>query len=205
MAATDPSLSPSPTASRDPSHPPSPKLGPYFFYGSLQSPTQLRYILSLPDPPVLVPAKVYGYELKLWGPYPALFRKNATPQAKTSSLKVASSAVSFDASTATNITAPAAASALSATTASPAPTVSAPTTTIHGKLYHVRTCEHAQQLKNYETSAYRAVQCSIWVPDADGKEREVKGWTFLFVGNERDVDEGEGAWDLEEWEAKMGY
>lgn len=69
----------------------------------------------------------------------------------------------------------------------------------------MRTPEHAQRLADYETSAYRAVECGIWVPEAGGTEREVKGWTFLFVRDERDVDEGEGVWDLEAWERRMGY
>jgi gamma-glutamylcyclotransferase (GGCT)/AIG2-like uncharacterized protein YtfP len=49
-----------------------PPQGLYFFYGTLQDPELLQDILSLPDRPSLHPAYIAGYELKLWGPYPAL-------------------------------------------------------------------------------------------------------------------------------------
>ncbi len=44
----------------------------YFFYGSLMDPSMLAKVLQLRDPPELLPAKVIGYCIKLWGPYPAL-------------------------------------------------------------------------------------------------------------------------------------
>lgn len=43
-----------------------------FFYGTLMDPPTLASILRLPEPPVMRPAKVVGYHIKLWGPYPAL-------------------------------------------------------------------------------------------------------------------------------------
>lgn len=45
-----------------------------FFYGTLMDPSTLARILQLPEPPILRPAKVIGYHVKLWGPYPALLR-----------------------------------------------------------------------------------------------------------------------------------
>jgi gamma-glutamylcyclotransferase (GGCT)/AIG2-like uncharacterized protein YtfP len=49
-----------------------PPQGLYFFYGTLQDPELLRVLLSLPDRPTLQPAYINGYEMKVWGPYPAL-------------------------------------------------------------------------------------------------------------------------------------
>ncbi|KAI9684219.1 MAG: hypothetical protein M1829_003490 [Trizodia sp. TS-e1964] len=43
----------------------------YFFYGSLQAPARLMSVL-LSDPPLLRPAKLFGYKIMLWGPYPAI-------------------------------------------------------------------------------------------------------------------------------------
>ncbi|GIZ40836.1 hypothetical protein CKM354_000415900 [Cercospora kikuchii] len=53
-----------------------PPTGPYFFYGTLQSPSLLREILQLPSTPDLHPAQLTdaSYELKLWGQYPALVK-----------------------------------------------------------------------------------------------------------------------------------
>lgn len=44
----------------------------YFFYGSLMDDEQLTTVLRLTSPPVLRPASIVGYSIKLWGPYPAL-------------------------------------------------------------------------------------------------------------------------------------
>ena len=44
----------------------------FFFYGSLMDDQQLKKVLRLKSPPVLRPASVVGYSIKLWGPYPAL-------------------------------------------------------------------------------------------------------------------------------------
>jgi hypothetical protein len=45
-----------------------------FFYGTLMDPATLTRILQLPEsePPKVRPARVIGFETKLWGPYPAL-------------------------------------------------------------------------------------------------------------------------------------
>ncbi|KJX98216.1 poly(A) polymerase pla1 like protein [Zymoseptoria brevis] len=50
----------------------SPPAGKYFFYGTLQDPGILSEVLGLDSVPVLRPARIVGYELKLWGQYPAL-------------------------------------------------------------------------------------------------------------------------------------
>jgi len=44
----------------------------YFFYGSLMDEKQLAKVLRLDSPPVLRPASVVGYSIKMWGPYPTL-------------------------------------------------------------------------------------------------------------------------------------
>jgi gamma-glutamylcyclotransferase (GGCT)/AIG2-like uncharacterized protein YtfP len=53
----------------------SPLPGLYFFYGTLQHPELLQEVISLPSRPTLKPAYIIGYELKLWGQYPALIDK----------------------------------------------------------------------------------------------------------------------------------
>jgi hypothetical protein len=50
----------------------SPPAGVYFFYGTLQDPSILSEILGLPQLPILRPARLIGYSLKMWGQYPAL-------------------------------------------------------------------------------------------------------------------------------------
>lgn len=44
----------------------------YFFYGSLMDENQLTKVLRLDSPPVLQPASIVGYSIKMWGPYPTL-------------------------------------------------------------------------------------------------------------------------------------
>ncbi|OQE32112.1 hypothetical protein PENSTE_c001G08427 [Penicillium steckii] len=46
--------------------------GPYFFYGTLAAPAMLQNILGLETEPEFRPATITGYEIKRWGPYPAL-------------------------------------------------------------------------------------------------------------------------------------
>lgn len=44
-----------------------------FFYGTLMDPNTLSQVLKSSErPPVMRRARVIGYEIKLWGPYPAL-------------------------------------------------------------------------------------------------------------------------------------
>ncbi|KAH8434305.1 gamma-glutamylcyclotransferase family protein [Aspergillus melleus] len=53
-----------------------------FFYGTLMDPDTLSRVLKLPKtqtPPVMRRARVVGYEVKLWGPYPALRDKPLNP------------------------------------------------------------------------------------------------------------------------------
>jgi gamma-glutamylcyclotransferase (GGCT)/AIG2-like uncharacterized protein YtfP len=58
-----------------------PPTGLYFFYGTLMDPGMLMDILSLDEEPVLRPASITGYALKLWGQYPALVEpEEATDQ-----------------------------------------------------------------------------------------------------------------------------
>ncbi|KAK6516536.1 hypothetical protein TWF506_006443 [Arthrobotrys conoides] len=45
-----------------------------FFYRTLRIPSVLKRILNLPEDPILTPAEITGYKIKLWGPYPALVK-----------------------------------------------------------------------------------------------------------------------------------
>lgn len=44
----------------------------YFFYGSLMDPAVLRKVLVSRDIAQLRPARIVGYQVKMWGTYPAL-------------------------------------------------------------------------------------------------------------------------------------
>ena len=46
--------------------------GWYFFYGTLMDSSTLAKVLQVAKPPQLRPARVIGYQIRLWGPYPAL-------------------------------------------------------------------------------------------------------------------------------------
>lgn len=48
------------------------RTGYYFFYGTLQDPRVIADILGLQEPPLVQPAQMVGYHLRLWGPFPAL-------------------------------------------------------------------------------------------------------------------------------------
>ncbi|CAG8166327.1 unnamed protein product [Penicillium olsonii] len=76
-ASTDPprpTLLPAGDDSAENSWPQDPIRDEYcFFYGTLMDPDTLCKVLGLSRPPLLMrPARIIGYQIKLWGPYPAL-------------------------------------------------------------------------------------------------------------------------------------
>jgi cation transport regulator ChaC len=44
----------------------------YFVYGSLMDSATLQAVIKAREPPILRPAKIFGYHIKMWGRYPAL-------------------------------------------------------------------------------------------------------------------------------------
>ncbi|KUI60860.1 hypothetical protein VP1G_11274 [Cytospora mali] len=50
----------------------------YFFYGSLMDPWVIQRVLGLFERPVLKPAGLYGWHMKIWGPYPVLTEDGPT-------------------------------------------------------------------------------------------------------------------------------
>lgn len=48
-----------------------------FFYGSLMDPEVIQAILNLSELPVTKPATLSGYQIKMWGIYPALIPKES--------------------------------------------------------------------------------------------------------------------------------
>jgi len=48
-----------------------------FFYGSLMDSTTLCNILGVSTDPIMHPAKLSGYHMKMWGPYPAIIKSSA--------------------------------------------------------------------------------------------------------------------------------
>jgi hypothetical protein len=75
-AATISTSAPEPPSHHD--DPPAPLFEPvyYFFYGTLTKPDVLKGVLSLTSEPLLLPAKIYGYELANWGQYRTLVDGN---------------------------------------------------------------------------------------------------------------------------------
>ncbi|KAH8175377.1 gamma-glutamyl cyclotransferase, AIG2-like domain-containing protein [Sarocladium implicatum] len=61
---------------------------------------------------------------------------------------------------------------------------------VDGAVYHVQSVAHAKRLAEYETNSYEAKPCLIQY--TDGKEpAEDFGHVFMFVGNQRDLQDGE--------------
>lgn len=112
----------------------------------------LTDILSLEEEPTLRPAKIVGYERKLWGQYPAM---QDGPQGAE----------------------------------------------VKGTVYHVQSVAHAKRLAEYETNNYRAKPCLIQYTDG-GEPAKDFGRVFMFVGNPRDLEEGD--FDLQTWLRRMG-
>ena len=72
---------------------------------------------------------------------------------------------------------------------------------VEGAVYKVATRDHGEKLAYYETKNYATRPCIIEY--TDGKEpARADGWTFVFVGNKRDLSEGE--FDLMVWLKRMG-
>jgi gamma-glutamylcyclotransferase (GGCT)/AIG2-like uncharacterized protein YtfP len=44
----------------------------YFLYGTLMDPNTLSKVLGTQERPEIKPAHIFGYQCKLWGPFPAL-------------------------------------------------------------------------------------------------------------------------------------
>ena len=49
-----------------------------FFYGTLKIPHVLKEVLDLSEQPTLRDAIIHGYTIKMWGPYPALVKADAS-------------------------------------------------------------------------------------------------------------------------------
>ncbi|RAK99443.1 gamma-glutamylcyclotransferase family protein [Aspergillus ibericus CBS 121593] len=77
----------------------------------------------------------------------------------------------------------------------------APGSVVEGAVYHVHSVEDGEKLAAYETKTYRADPCIIRYTDGQEPRREY-GSTFKFVGNQRDLTEGE--FDLRVWLTRMG-
>ncbi|KAF5591274.1 poly(A) polymerase pla1 [Fusarium pseudoanthophilum] len=72
---------------------------------------------------------------------------------------------------------------------------------VSGAVYYVQSVAHAKRLAEYETNSYRAKPCLVQY--TDGKEpAEEFGHVFMFVGNPRDLQEGE--FDLGKWLKRVG-
>lgn len=65
-----------------------PKIGWYFFYGTLTRPSILAEVIGSEEKPVLHRAKIFGYKMMMWGPCPALIRDEGNAVIEGSAFKV---------------------------------------------------------------------------------------------------------------------
>jgi gamma-glutamylcyclotransferase (GGCT)/AIG2-like uncharacterized protein YtfP len=72
---------------------------------------------------------------------------------------------------------------------------------VHGTVFQVQTTAQGRRLAEYETNSYKAKPCLIQYTDG-AEPAEDYGYVFMFVGNPRDLEEGE--FDLETWLKRMG-
>lgn len=72
---------------------------------------------------------------------------------------------------------------------------------VHGAVYHVQSTAEGKRLAEYETNSYKTKPCLIQYTDG-GEPAEEYGHVFMFVGNPRDLEEGD--FDLETWLKRMG-
>ncbi|KAF4947834.1 hypothetical protein FGADI_10113 [Fusarium gaditjirri] len=72
---------------------------------------------------------------------------------------------------------------------------------VSGAVYYVQSVAHAKRLAQYETNSYRAKPCVIQYTDGN-EPTEDSGHVFMFVGNPRDLHEGE--FDLGKWLKRVG-
>jgi len=54
-----------------------------FFYGTLSLPHILQQVLSLNETPILLPASITGFNIRMWGPFPALVRPDQVYRKQT--------------------------------------------------------------------------------------------------------------------------
>ncbi|ROW03030.1 hypothetical protein VMCG_05738 [Cytospora schulzeri] len=70
---------------------------------------------------------------------------------------------------------------------------------VKGMACEIEGGEHKDRLQDYETACYRTAKCMIRV---EGLEEAVLGTTFMWNGDEDDLDDG--SFDQKSWEARMG-
>ncbi|GIC93114.1 gamma-glutamylcyclotransferase family protein [Aspergillus udagawae] len=76
-----------------------------------------------------------------------------------------------------------------------------PGSVVEGAAYRVRTTQDAERLAEYETGNYCAEDCLIRYTDGMESSEDL-GYTFKFVGDPRELSEGE--FDLKVWLRRMG-
>jgi gamma-glutamylcyclotransferase (GGCT)/AIG2-like uncharacterized protein YtfP len=72
---------------------------------------------------------------------------------------------------------------------------------VSGAVYIVQSDAHAKRLAEYETNSYLAKPCLIQYMDGEEPAEEC-GHAFMYVGNPRDLQDGE--FDLKRWLKRVG-
>ncbi|THH27239.1 hypothetical protein EUX98_g6949 [Antrodiella citrinella] len=164
-----------------------------FFYGTLSLPHVLQRVLGLNEAPILLPASIKGFSIKMWGPYPALIRpghayKKQPPQRPPTPTTVISS-VAAKVKNRLNRGSSSSSSSLH-TTAGNTDEGEVITTTagscdpVVGMAYW-GTEEDIPKLLRYEGENYEMVECVIKA----GRDETV-GRTFVWCGYAEELTEG---------------
>ncbi|KAI1497362.1 hypothetical protein F5X99DRAFT_423576 [Biscogniauxia marginata] len=119
-----------------------------FFYGSLMDAQVLQQIARLPSPPVLEPAWISGWEMKMWGSFPTL---------------IPAAALAADNSITTTTTKQPEQERSSSSSSSPLGSENI----IRGVAWKLTTYAQFAHLQEYETDHYEPRVCTIHRTDAD--------------------------------------
>ncbi|ROT38475.1 hypothetical protein SODALDRAFT_333063 [Sodiomyces alkalinus F11] len=152
----------------------------YFFYGSLMDPLTFQGVTLAPDLPEYRDAWIEGYEVKMWGPYPAL---RAVSQGASNNSNSSSSSSS-------NIP------------ATPPPFSDAKQPRVVGKVWvdSSRDPDIFRRLQRYETDSYEAR--IVTVHFSDGKPAPIQARAFVWAGEQSALRDGE--FDLKLYQGVLG-
>jgi hypothetical protein len=148
---------------------------PFFFYGPLMDPSTLISVLKLRDRPVLLPAKIRGYEIMLWGNRPALVE--AGYEVGNGGLDVEMGRADGE--------------GYGAKVGKKGD--GSKGAVVDGMAFGVRSLTERERLEAYQADEYKIVECVI---ELDGG-MVVNGKTFVWNGNRKSLKEG--SWSMRDW------
>lgn len=161
-----------------------------FFYGTLMDPSTLQWVVELPSPPVLRPATVTGFAVKMWGVYPVLVREHGKIFGDEDG-KIRGDGdgnLQQDGG---------------GKTCSDSKGLEDGHAKIEGMVWELSSLEQFARLQAYETEFYTWCECEAEL--VDGGEKVGPCRTFVW-GGDRESEESleEGKFDLDGWKAVVG-